>query len=129
MDMAFAYHWPYPASGGSPVGNRTLWRIEYLTHYGDIVEAQHVCKGEILRREMDTSFVPPVVFHMGELVKTPIGTGTVQFWIKIKGRLRLAVSQDKKQTELADGELWKLSFVDYTKVRRQNGTQPETNQD
>ena len=75
---------------------------------------------------MDFTFVPPAIYQLGEEVEIPTGRGNVQFWLKEKGKLLLAVSQTKKQTKLVPityndriiDRLWQLHFVKPNKVKK-----------
>lgn len=68
--------------------------------------------------EMDSSFVAPAKFLLGEEVDTPVGKAIVQFWLMTEGGPKLAVSQGKTRAELPEKRFWILHILDYKDIKR-----------
>ena len=60
---------------------------------------------------MTLGFVAPVKYQLFEEVSIPTGRGNVQFWLRDKDKLLLAVSQSKKQTEVPPTSLWIMRYL------------------
>ena len=67
---------------------------------------------------MTLGFVPPVKYQLFEEVNIPTGRGNVQFWLRDKDKLLLAISQSKKQTEVPPNSLWILHYLAPEKVKK-----------